>query len=336
MNVKKEQNIELKTYCENLPKVFIQTNCPLCNSQNLFGKKSEQNQFDDLHNPETIKFAKTWIQLLECLECGFAFTKELPSDPNFFTGRYSIKFNAEKEISSNFKDHFSFNIFTKIEQYSNKKGNLLDIGSFAGILLRIAQKKGYTVCGIEVNSTMADYTKEVLKLNIIKGEFLDQNIPENQYDCITMIDVLEHLYLPAKILERCNQILKPNGIIFIKVPNYRPQLIKQKLMNIFGISKLGIFQNFGHINHFSPKSLSKSLEKNGFTVLENIVIPSELWNSNNFKKTISNFFRYIVFFQFKIIKVFFGINYALNFAIVAQKNQTISKTFQNKEKLNFQ
>lgn len=305
---------------QSLPQVYLQIRCPLCQSQATRPVISEQNYFYDNILPLVRRYHLAWIELLECKECGFGFTKEMPAEKGFFEQRYDLKFlNPEAESKNTFKDVYLDRLLSRLPVYQEAQSpRLLDIGSFAGILMRRAKNLGYDVEGVELNPGMAEYCQNQLGLTVFNGSF--DLFPEkpHHFDAITMIDVLEHLWNPAAILEKAHRLLKPGGLILIKVPNFKPQLYKQKLANRLGISSKGIFENYGHVNHFSPQSLGKALERGGFDVLESLVVPSENLPAPGFKSFVKNRLRNSVSTGFRLIHWAMGRNIALNFAILAQ------------------
>ncbi len=307
-------------YFKSLPLVVIQNICPLCSSKDLKPLKNERNRFPKDHRPILELFDGAWIQLLQCKRCGFGFTKELPYSDEFFPSRYDTHFDPKREAHDNpFKDAILDKMILDIKKYQPAPGKVLDVGSFAGIFLRKMIKNNYEAYGIEVNPTMADYTIDELKLNVKKGTFLGTEVPKETYDVVTMIDVLEHLVDPKQIIIKVHGVLKPGGLFVIKVPNLWPQYIKQKIANILRVSDLGIFENFGHINHFSPKALKIALESLDMEVLENKVSDSERWPDTSLKYILRNNVRSLVVFPLKVIKSIFGVNLGLNFIIYARK-----------------
>lgn len=310
---------DFTNYYEKFPLIYIQNCCPLCNSKKLRPVTTEMNSLEGASSPDVRRFTGTWIQLLKCNDCEFAFTKEIPQDPFFFDKRYDIRFNPEVESKTTAKDHIIETIFNDLKKLGCHGGELLDIGSFGGVFLKAAQRKNFIVHGIEVNPTMAKYTKDVLGLDVVNGKFLDTKLNDNFYDLITMIDVLEHLVNPRSVLEKCFVHLKKGGVIVIKVPNYKQQLLKQKIARFIGISRQGIFENFGHINHFSPSSLSNVLADIGYEVLGDYASESEYWQGEGLKYKIKNSFRWMFSESLKIIKKLTGKNYSLNFTIIARK-----------------
>jgi cyclopropane fatty-acyl-phospholipid synthase-like methyltransferase len=304
---------------EHAPKVYLQKECPLCHSNDLKPIRNEKNDFCKDAKPNVTHFHDTWIQLMECQKCEFCFTKEIPIDPDFFPARYDIQFDPAAEAQNNFKEHILEQSFNLLKKHGRTSGELLDIGCFAGILMRYSEKLGFNSNGVELNPTMADYSKEVLGLNVYKGTILSFPCEEEKYDVITLIDVLEHLLEPREILEKCFKILKPGGQILIKVPNCHPQIFKQTIANKTGISDVGMFGAFGHINHFSQKSLNNILTEVGFKPQECIVAQSETWGDASMKSKVKNFIRKVIFLKLEGFRKITGINWGLNICTIAVK-----------------
>lgn len=299
--------------------VCIQKNCPLCRSLNVRPVKNEQNDFANHHKALIRAFDKSWVQLLECNNCGFAFCKEIPSHPDFFNQRYSGEFNPSVEETNEFKNIILEDIFDLLKKANKVRGRLLDIGSFAGIFLQLALKKGFSAEGIEVNPIMARHAQEKLNLKVFNGKFSEFQEAENSFDVITLIDVLEHLEEPRIMIEKCHKLLAPGGILLIKVPNYKPQKYKQNIANFFGISEQGIFGNFGHINQFSPRSLNHMCTEIGLKNLDCVVSRSETWPKTSFKYLLKNQLRECIYFISKTISNLTGINLGLNIIHISQK-----------------
>lgn len=304
---------------QNLLTVYLQKNCPICDSVKLKPVKTEQNLFSENDPPTVKKFSHSWVQLLECTNCHFAFCKEVPTNPDFFKERYNLNYDHNFEGNNIFKNNILITLIDLLKRHDCHKGKLLDIGSFAGIFLLEAQKEGFEVEGIEVNPHMCQYTREKLGLKVINASINSYEGPHEKYDVITLIDVLEHLYDPLEVIEKCFKSLKPGGLLLIKVPNYRPQKFKQTLANLTGINRRGIFSNFGHINQFSPSSLNYLLKKTGLNPLKCIIVESEKWAGNSPIVIFKNFGRKTVYIFTILIKMILGINIGLNIAILAQR-----------------
>jgi len=77
----------------------------------------------------------------------------------------------------------------------------------------------WQVFGVEPNQWAARYAREQLKLDIFHGHLLEANLADNQFDVVTLWDVLEHLHDPRQTLTEIWRILKPGGFLICSVPN---------------------------------------------------------------------------------------------------------------------
>jgi hypothetical protein len=76
------------------------------------------------------------------------------------------------------------------------------------------------------------------------------------FDCISMIGVLEHLWDVDEALSIVTDLLTPNGVLYVDLPDASRYLDPY----------IAPFQDFGieHVNHFSPQSLRTLARRHGF------------------------------------------------------------------------
>jgi ubiquinone/menaquinone biosynthesis C-methylase UbiE len=99
-------------------------------------------------------------------------------------------------------------------------GKLLDIGCGQGYFVKLASEHGWQAEGIEVSAPEIKYARDVFKLKVYDKPLELLSIPENTYDAVTLWRVLDQLPQPRKELERIYKILKPGGIVWIRVYNF--------------------------------------------------------------------------------------------------------------------
>jgi len=97
-------------------------------------------------------------------------------------------------------------------------GKVLDIGCGTGDRLDVFRTLGFEASGVETSDS-ADYAKEQLKLNVIKGDLVSAHFPDNFFDIVTLYNVLEHTHNPMRVCKEVNRILKEDGFLVIQVPN---------------------------------------------------------------------------------------------------------------------
>ena len=83
---------------------------------------------------------------------------------------------------------------------------------------------------------------------------------DSHFDGVLMNSYLEHEVDVLPVLSGSHRCLKPDGKLFVRVPNYAS--VNRRL---FGRSWCG-FRYPDHVNYFTPESLRNAAEKTGFKV----------------------------------------------------------------------
>jgi SAM-dependent methyltransferase len=148
-----------------------------------------------------------------------------------------------------------------IDYYIQPPGFLLDYGCGGGFFLCEAKKCGWDTYGLEPLPGHAVHARAKYGVRVITDTLRLDTCAPNFFDVITAFQVFEHLPDPDCELNKLSRIIKPGGIILIEVPN-----IDTWSVNLLGKRHRHFVQD--HLNFFSPKTLSKLLEKNGFQVIK--------------------------------------------------------------------
>lgn len=243
-----------------MDKSFInmgETKCNLCGGSNfkLFLKTSGGEKGTAFFPSSDVIGDDT---IVKCANCGLVFVNPLPNETklldeysNFEDERFASQAKGrEITFEKNLKD---------IEKYK-KKGKLLDIGTANGSFLYMAKKKGWEVEGVELNKYLIKWAKENYNLNIKQGTIFQNKFSE-KFDVITLWDVLEHVSDPTKTLEKCNDLLKDNGIFVVNYPDYNTSISS-------ALGKKWPFYLSVHLYYFNKKTIEKLLNKCGFKVLK--------------------------------------------------------------------
>ncbi|MFQ3907394.1 MULTISPECIES: class I SAM-dependent methyltransferase [Leptospira] len=117
----------------------------------------------------------------------------------------------------------SFQIISKLKEYGflSNTGKLLDIGCGNGGFLKSFQElfPNWVNSGYEIDEK---YKENVLSIpNVVNFYSSDLSIIKEKFDVITLIHVLEHLSDPWDYLNKVKDLLLPDGILLIEVPNFR-------------------------------------------------------------------------------------------------------------------
>ena len=98
-----------------------------------------------------------------------------------------------------------------------KCGTLLDVGCGDGFLTKATKDWGFEVTACDLDEQRFKYHSEIK----FKKADLKKRLPfENEsFDCITFLEVIEHLEAPYFAVSELNRVLSKRGILFLSTPN---------------------------------------------------------------------------------------------------------------------
>lgn len=135
----------------------------------------------------------------------------------------------------------------------------LDIGSSSGEFVYLMQNLGFQAKGIEPHAGYATWAQSVLGIDV-NNLTLQQGMASEaagSLDLISMFHVLEHLPEPVSALRKIGEKLKPEGLLYIEVPNAM-RLCSPRYM---------FFR--AHTLYFTGKTLRDLLQTAGFKIVAN-------------------------------------------------------------------
>lgn len=148
-----------------------------------------------------------------------------------------------------------------INNYSNSKKTLLDIGCGTGDFLQTAQKDNWIISGIEPNPEARKIANQKTNQSIYNTNAL-QNFKSDSFDVITLWHVLEHLPDLQEQITLYKSLLKASGTLLIAVPNFKSYDAEyyQNFWAAYDVPR--------HLWHFSESGMKQLMEKHGFKIVE--------------------------------------------------------------------
>ncbi len=155
-----------------------------------------------------------------------------------------------------------------LKKYAPGK-RVLDVGCGTGELVSYLNEAGLEAEGIELSKEASEIAKsQGIQVYTCFLEELSSCYDQGKncrFDAITMLNVLEHVPGPAKLVEDANKYLREGGVLCARVPNdfNEIQAAAQKHLDIapWWIAYPD------HINYFDCGTLQSFLEQMGFEVL---------------------------------------------------------------------
>jgi len=93
---------------------------------------------------------------------------------------------------------------------------------------------------------------------VISSTLEDAEIPSEQYDVVSLFNVLEHLWDSVYSLKRINRLLKPGGLVVVEIPDFDSPSRKRFGQYWF------LYHLPRHLSHFTKKSLTSLMKECGF------------------------------------------------------------------------
>jgi 2-polyprenyl-3-methyl-5-hydroxy-6-metoxy-1,4-benzoquinol methylase len=156
----------------------------------------------------------------------------------------------------------------------DRRGRMLDVGCGVGYYLRAARERGWSVAGVDLDKAAVDIA---CRHGIdVRWELAEEmSFSNDEFDVVTLFNVIEHLPAPRMTLQAVRRVLKPGGLFVLETPTDDFPL-KYPIRLLYGVSRGRIAQpihhlysnrdNGGHIYRFSQKTITRILEKTGFEV----------------------------------------------------------------------
>lgn len=184
---------------------------------------------------------------------------------------------------------------------------VVDIGCGSGLLLKHMTEKGIESWGVDVSSVAVD-TCRANGLEAEIADFGDGQIPDKPFRTAILLDVLEHLFEPQKILQSihdrgCEQLI-------ISVPNFCS--LPARIQVLRGSVPENNTPKKGHVYWFTLKTLRRLLQETGWEV-DQLVI-NTIWETRPVLGTLTAVLA-------KITPSLFG----LSFMVLARRRVEVSR-----------
>ena len=148
-------------------------------------------------------------------------------------------------------------------------GRALDCGCGAGANARLLRSRGWEVTGITLSPGERERAGAHCTRIVLAD--LERPLPDEVgggYQLVLLSHVLEHLLHPERLLEELRQVLAPEGVVLVALPNLLFYPIRLRLLlGRFDYERDGILDET-HLRFYSFASGAALLERGGLRVLE--------------------------------------------------------------------
>jgi 2-polyprenyl-3-methyl-5-hydroxy-6-metoxy-1,4-benzoquinol methylase len=165
-------------------------------------------------------------------------------------------------------------------QLTGSGRDVLDLGCGQGFFAAELKKDNNRVTGVDAlpvcthGEALERYFSADLEHGIAP---VIERLGNKRFDRILLLDILEHLKNPDRLLGQCHDILKRDGAVVISLPNVANIAVRLMLLfGAFNYTQRGILDRT-HLRFFTRKTARQFLESNQYSILEEkiTVIPLE-------------------------------------------------------------
>jgi len=213
------------------------------------------------HLPETSLLANEKGVVLEVYQCSKCGLVQLNNEPVPYY-KEVIRASAFSQEMKEFRIK-QFDEFVRKYSLANKK--VIEIGAGQGEYLSLMKNAGTDAYGTEYSEESAKQClKENLKVSRIYLDSEEDKIEDAPFDAFFILNFFEHIPDPNSALKAVYNNLSEGGIGLIEVPNFDMILRNNLFAEFIG----------DHLLYFTKKTLSSTLERNGFEIIE----CNEIWH----------------------------------------------------------
>jgi 2-polyprenyl-3-methyl-5-hydroxy-6-metoxy-1,4-benzoquinol methylase len=200
--------------------------------------------------------------LVRCAQCGFIYCAYIldrrATEDAVYTESHDHDYSASispSQIASVRRKRRQIS-----ELLSVSKGRILDVGCGKGYFLNQFSELGWEAHGVEMNEATAEYARRTYGITVSARTFEEARFPENFFDAVTMLQVIEHIPDPVAFLRQVRRTLKPGGLLFMETPNI--ESLQARWMG----EHWNYLCPWDHIHFFSPQTLRSLAGQSGYRV----------------------------------------------------------------------
>lgn len=139
-----------------------------------------------------------------------------------FHNQIAAEFNSKYQSSKSFQERFE--VWTGLfNRYITPTDRVIDLGCGSGIFSNYLADKGCIVTGLDGSAAMIALCEQ--HKTSVQTQYIQVSLPLTNplrfapQDVVLLSSVLEYLPNPAEMLAQVGMILRPNGLLFVSIPN---------------------------------------------------------------------------------------------------------------------
>lgn len=157
-------------------------------------------------------------------------------------------------------------------QLVGKCQRILDIGCGEGLLATLTKGKYEEFFGVDISQVALEIARSrgvrAFRINI---DIEKLAFPDNYFDCVVCLDVIEHVFDPAHLLSEAKRVTADGGSFIISTPNIRhwAHLMQLVVKGRFPKTSRDVEEfDGGHVHYFTYADVEELLRRHEFERIE--------------------------------------------------------------------
>jgi SAM-dependent methyltransferase len=242
---------------------LIATRCAICGTEDNARELYPANFQDEAFTAEVFSARRlpdlVHYCIVQCNTCGLVRSDPVVDQQALANLYLQSALTYARDIPNLRRTYGTY--LRKLERYKTQKECFLEIGCGNGFLLEEALSQGYKeVVGVEPSKSAVEQANPELR-GLIYNDMMRPDLLSEKVDTIAMFQVFDHIPNPNEFLAVCAETLIPGGLILAF--NHNIEAVSARILG----EKSPII-DIEHTFLYSPDTIQKLFQKNGFHVLE--------------------------------------------------------------------
>ena len=231
---------------------------------------------------DRVAFSQPAWRIVQCRHCGLVYRN--PAEKRDAVIDAYADADADDDVLRALHDTQRISYRAQARRLASRverRGTGLEVGSYVGAFLRAARDTGWQFEGLDVNVRMNAFARS-LGFTVHDGA-LETFPPGRVFDAVAVWNTFDQLPDPAAAARSARRLLRPNGVLAIRVPNggfyarWRTRVSAAATAALAHNNLLTFPYRFG----FTPRTLARLLGEAGFRVervVHDVLVPtSDEW-----------------------------------------------------------
>ncbi len=137
-----------------------------------------------------------------------------------------------------------------------------DIGSDNGVFCYKLRQQGGTWRSADLDARSVRAMKELARTDVFRIDGDSIPFEDNEFDCVVIVDFLEHIPNDSEFISEIYRVLKPGGTLILNAPHVKPGSCLMRFREFIGLTE----EEHGHVRPGYTLDTINALLENKFVV----------------------------------------------------------------------